>query len=97
MKKNLYHIDIAPLKNKDGSDISSEEHIAFDFESHDDLKQILSKVGIIEGLDKKQTHSFAIGLKMLGEIMLEHRKHPLFHEFSPHFGQFMKKLKQNIK
>ncbi len=97
MKKNVYHMDIAPVKNKDGDDISAGEHIVFDFECHDDLKQILDRVGVIEGLDQQQTQSFAIGLKLLGEVMLENRNHPLFAEFSPHFGQFMKKLKQSKK
>jgi len=29
--------------------------------------------------------------------MLEHRDHPLFEDFWPHFGQFMKNLKQQVK
>jgi len=97
MKKNIYQIDITPLLNKEGQDISGDEHIIFDFECHDDLKEILNRVGVIEGLSQQQTQSFAIGLKMLGEVMLENRKHPLFAEFSPHFGLFMKTLKQSIK
>ncbi len=97
MKKNVYSIDIAPLRNKEGNDISGDAHIVFDFACHDDVKQIIDRVGVIEGLDQQQTQSFVIGLKMLGEVMLENRKHPLFAEFSGHFGHFMKKLKQSTK
>ncbi len=31
------------------------------------------------------------------EVMLEHKDHPLFEEFLPQFGQFMKNLKQHVK
>ena len=34
-----------------------------------------------------------VGLKLLGEVMLKNRSHPLFEEFGPQFGQFMKRLK----
>ena len=45
----------------------------------------------------KPQKSFAVGLKLFSEVMLEHRDHPLFQEFLPQFGQFMKNLKQQVK
>ncbi|MGL4410083.1 MAG: DUF3861 family protein [Zoogloea sp.] len=38
--------------------------------------------------------AFAVGLKLFGEVMLENRQHPLFADFLPQFGQFMKQLKK---
>jgi hypothetical protein len=37
-----------------------------------------------------------IGLKLFSEVMLKNRNHPLFEEFLPAFGVFMKKLKGKL-
>lgn len=97
MKKHLYNIDITPISDKEGNDCSHLEHINFDFACHDDLNQIIARVNTIEGITDQERMNFILGLKLLGEVMLEHRKHPLFEEFSKSFGQFMKKLKSQIK
>jgi hypothetical protein len=38
-----------------------------------------------------------VGLKLFGETLLENKDLPLFKDFMPHFGQFMKTLKQTVK
>ena len=48
-------------------------------------------------LDAEAAKSFAVGLKLFSEVMLEHKNFPLFKDFMPHFGQFMKALKQTVK
>ena len=48
-------------------------------------------------LDDEAAKSFAVGLKLFSEVMLEHKNLPLFKDFMPHFGQFMKALKQTVK
>ncbi len=65
-----------------------------EFENHDDI------FGIIKILNEKnpfggvnQSTEFAIGLKMFSEVMLKNKAHPLFEEFFPAMGAFMKKLK----
>ncbi len=95
MKKNLYRVSIDQLQDKDEQATQDEEPICFNFESHDDLKQIIARANKIEGLSEQETQSLAIGIKMLGELMLENRKHPLFEDFSRHFGHFMKTLKKS--
>ena len=67
-----------------------------EFENHDEL------FGIIEILkqknpfeDENQSAEFALGLKMFSEVMLKNRTHPLFEEFFPAMGAFMKKLKSS--
>ncbi|WP_157810326.1 DUF3861 domain-containing protein [Vibrio sp. HA2012] len=97
MKKHLYQIDIAPVKDKDGIDCSHLKHIKFDFACHDDLFQILDKVGQIDGITEQEKNNFIIGIKLLGEVMLEHRKHPLFEELAKPFDQFMRRLKSQAK
>ena len=44
--------------------------------------------------DPDTAAALAIGLKLFGEVMLTHKEHPLFAELAPHFGAFMKRLKQ---
>ena len=36
---------------------------------------------------------FAVGLKLMGEVMLENKEHPLFAELKPHFMEIMKAVK----
>lgn len=97
MKKNTYHIDISGISDKNGEDLSHLETISFDFACHDDLHEIMSRVSSIDGLSTTEKNTLAVGIKMLGEVMLENRKHPLFEEFSRAFGQFMKNLKAQVK
>ena len=59
--------------------------------------EIVEKLKKAEFFDDQTTKSFAVGLKLFSEVMLENRDHPLFQEFLPQFGQFMKNLKQQVK
>lgn len=43
--------------------------------------------------EKNHSVEFAIGIKMFGEVVLKNKNNPLFEEFFPAFGDFMKKLK----
>ena len=45
--------------------------------------------------EKNHSIEFAIGLKMFGEVILKNKNLPLFKEFYPAFGDFMKKLKSS--
>lgn len=38
--------------------------------------------------------SFAVGLKLMSEILLENKEIQLFKEFLPHFIEFIKSLKK---
>ena len=70
------------------------EAISVEFENHDDIFHIIDVLKEKNPFDdKEKAVEFAIGLKMFSEVMLEHRKNPLFEELFPAFGNFMKKLK----
>jgi hypothetical protein len=43
---------------------------------------------------RMKTAEFTIGLKLFAEVLLRHRREPLFAELFPHFNVFMKKLKK---
>ncbi len=45
------------------------------------------------GADDDRKLRLLIGLKLLGEELLEDRENSLYAEFLPHFGEFMRGLK----
>jgi hypothetical protein len=92
-KNNLYKIRLEELALKDGT--LANKSIDFEFENHDDVFDIITKMQDknIFG-DKQQDIEFALGIKLFSEVMLRHKDHPLFEELKPAFGQFMKKLKE---
>lgn len=70
------------------------EPVSLEFENHDEIFKIIEKIkekNLFE--EENQSTEFAIGLKLFSEVMLKNRKHPLFEDFFPAFGEFMKKLK----
>ena len=68
--------------------------IVIEFENHDEIFKII-EIMAEKNLFEEKNHSteFAIGLKMFGEVVLKNKNMPLFKEFFPAFGDFMKKLK----
>ena len=54
---------------------------------------IIARIRQRGDFDADTAASFALGLKLFGQVMLTHRDHPLFEEMGPQFGAFMKKLK----
>lgn len=92
MKGHLYSFEIRHLRNNQGEEITDESPIIFNAPSHEDIKQILEKAKK-NNLDENLATRFVIGLKLLGEVLLEDKDNPLFKELKPHFGEVMKIIK----
>lgn len=90
---NKYKIQLQEVQKKDGT--LGDHLLEFEFENHDDIFSIIDmqKARNLFG-DEGQVVEFAVGLKLFSEVMLRNRNHPLFEEFVPAFGQFMKKMKE---
>ncbi|SES03302.1 DUF3861 domain-containing protein [Pedobacter rhizosphaerae] len=91
-KNNHYSIKLSEIELKDGT--SSDRSITFEFDNHDNILDLIEQVktkGLFES--PEETTEFIVGLKLFSEVMLRNREHPLFEEFRPAFGEFMKKLK----
>ncbi len=73
------------------------EALSFDVTNHDELFQLVEKVRDRGAVPKEEAAEFTIGLKLFSEVMLRHRREPLFSELFPHFGTFMKQLKDGAK
>ena len=65
-----------------------------EFTNHDDIFNIIERLESRQLFAEPGQHTeFAIGLKLFSEVLLTHREHPLFAEFRPAFGEFIKRLK----
>lgn len=95
-RNNKYKITLEELELKDGT--AAGRNITFNFNNHDDIFHLIDLTKDSFGFeDKAQNTEFMVGLKLFSEVMLKNRKHELFEEFFPAFGEFMKKLKSGVK
>jgi|GEM_PF-1065283 len=92
-RTNEYEVIFSQIKDNKGEEVNKEP-IRFPFQNHDDVYKILDIL-----LEKKlfeeenQTAQFAIGLKLLGDVIMKNKDKELFSEIQPAFVAFMKKLK----
>lgn len=97
MKQHQYHVTVQHLKDAKGQISTYRERLEFYTGNHDDIFEIVERLKKADFFDDQTTKSFAVGLKLFSEVMLENKDHPLFETFLPQFGQFMKNLKQHVK
>lgn len=92
-KNNHYKIKLEEITLKE--QVEHLKSLEFEFVNHDDIFKIIemSKSKNLFG-NENDSVEFSLGLKLFSEVMIRHRKHPLFEELMPAFGTFMKKLKQ---
>lgn len=93
MSQHHYEITVQETVGPKGTPATHAEPIRFEVDSHDDLHEIVWRIQSLGKLEGEAAVAFAIGLKLFGNVMLTHRTDPLFAEFAPHFGQFMRTLK----
>lgn len=92
-KAHQYKLPLEYLKDNKGEEIN-QKPLELIFENHDDIFSIIERQKA-KGLfgNEQQATEFSIGLKLFSEVMVKHRKDPLFEELTPAFGAFMQKLK----
>lgn len=93
MKQHRYRITLEHLADAEGQPSIHDTPLQFEVRNHDDLFAVVERVRQRGDFDDAAATAFAIGLKLFSEVMLENRDNPLFKEFAPAFGDFMKKLK----
>ncbi|WP_192456281.1 DUF3861 domain-containing protein [Musicola keenii] len=76
------------------TDAQYDRALTFDVVNHDNIPAIIERVRSKGILPQEEVPAFCLGLKLFGEIMMAHRKDPLFQELAPHFRDFMLKLKK---
>lgn len=91
-KNNQYKILLQEVALRDGS--QADKSITFEFENHDNIMQLLDKAKEQSWFEKPSDQiEMVLGIKLFSEVMLRHRKAPLFNDFFPAFQDFMQQLK----
>ena len=93
MRNHLYRITVEKMTADHASEGTTPLSLQFNVEAHDEILALVERSRQRGDFDADTAAAFTVGLKLLGEVMLKNRNHPLFEEFGPQFGQFMKRLK----
>jgi hypothetical protein len=94
MKQHRFRITVEHLADAHGNPSTHEAPLQFEVGNHDDILAMVDRARERGQFPPDTAAAFAVGLKLFSEVMLENRSHPLFAEFAPHFGEFMKNLKK---
>lgn len=92
MRKHHYRITVQKLTEA-GASPDDSEALSFNARCHDDIISIVERSRQRGLLEADDAAAMAVGLKLLGEIALEHRNEPLFSDLAQNLGAFIKKLK----
>jgi hypothetical protein len=94
MKKHQYRVTVEYLADADGQPVDAAP-LQFAAPNHDDIFAIVARMRERSTLSGDDAARFVVGLKLMSEAMLENKDDPLFVALKPHFGEFMKTLKQS--
>jgi len=93
MKKHHYRVTVEHV-GEDGISLNgAQPPLSFTARCHDDIFAIVERARQRGLFNADDAAAMAVGLKLLGEIVLENRQNPLFSELSQNLGAFIKKLK----
>lgn len=55
---------------------------------------LVTRMQELNVLPREEVAEFTFGVKLFAEVLVRHRREPLFEDLWPHFGEFMKRLKR---
>ena len=93
-KPNCYRITIEEIYTESDDKLRS---LQFEVQDREDIFAVVDTLKKNSGLDKQAATGLGIALRLLGPVMIENKKNPLFVDFMPHFKDFMLNLKKTIK
>lgn len=93
-KHNNYRITIEEVSVKEDREL---ETMQFEIEDRENMFAIVEKIKQDSGLDEQSAARLGVSIRLLGPLMMQDRKHPLFVNFMPHFRDFMQNLKKTLK
>lgn len=92
-KDNCYRITIEEINTEP----EMNKTLQFELQDREDLFNVVDHLRQGSGLETSLATKVAVALRLLGPVMMSHRKHPLFVDFMPHFKVFMQHLKSTVK
>ncbi|PMO55693.1 DUF3861 domain-containing protein [Vibrio splendidus] len=93
-KHNNYRITIEEVSVKEDRELQTMQ---FEIEDRENMFAIVEKIKQDSGLDEQSAARLGVSSRLLGPMMMQDRKHPLFVDFMPHFRNFMQNLKKTLK
>ncbi|MEZ8151125.1 DUF3861 domain-containing protein [Vibrio splendidus] len=93
-KHNNYRITIEEVSVKEDRELQTMQ---FEIEDRENMFAIVEKIKQDSGLDEQSAARLGVSVRLLGPMMMQDRKHPLFVDFMPHFRNFMQNLKKTLK
>lgn len=93
MNSYRYRITVEALADSKGQPTEAPP-LKFEAANHDDLLALAEAQRTRLPYDPDTNASLMIGLKLLAEVALTHRKDPLFEDLMPALRNFIGKLKQ---
>lgn len=96
MSAHQYRITLDYLGGKHAGP-EAHEPVSFEAGNHDDLFVIIERVRAAGLTDADEATALALGMKLFGEVMLAHRKDPLFAPLQPAFREFIGAFKQRVQ
>ncbi|UOO81357.1 DUF3861 domain-containing protein [Uruburuella testudinis] len=92
MKQHQYRVTLEYLADADGHAVE-QAPLVFDAPNHDNIFSILEMMGRREDMTPEMAQRFTLGLKLMSEVMLENKNHPLFAQLRPHLLEIMQIVK----
>ena len=93
MKQHQFRLTLEHLAGQNGQPVAAEP-LVFLAPNHDNIFDIVKLMEQRKGFTPEMAQRFAVGLKLMGEVMLENKDNPLFTELKPHFMEIMKAVKR---
>lgn len=88
-----YEVSLKLLRGRDGEPPQEPTTLSFEHMNHDDLFAIVERMRGNTGLAPDAAAAAAIGLKLLGEVMIREKHNPLFDPLRAGLREFILKLK----
>lgn len=75
----------------------NEQAMQFEIQDREDMFAIVEAIKKGSGLNENNSTRLGVALRLLGPMMMQDRKHPLFVDFFPHFKTFINNLKSKLR
>lgn len=93
-KGNTYRITVEEITNDESQPAKT---LQFEAQDRENMFHVVEALKKGSGLEPQEATRVAVALRLLGPVMMQNRKHPLFADFMPHFKDFMINLKKTMK
>jgi hypothetical protein len=85
-----YRITVEPLTPKAGPPL------IFEADNHDDIIAVARRIAASGTMTEREAAELAVGLKLFGEVVLRHRRDPVFSPMLATITDFMKRFKARV-